>query len=72
MPVGREDKLNVRPDPTFHATPQLAMEAPAETIAYTLMLSPDGMQPDGLAVVDVDPTSDRISARSCIRLIHAA
>ena len=49
--------MNLRPDPTFHATPRLAMEAPAETLAFTLMLSPDGSQPDGLAVVDVDPTS---------------
>ncbi len=49
--------MNLRPDPTFHATPKLAMEAPVETLAFTLMLSPDGTQPDGLAVVDVDPTS---------------
>jgi len=34
------------------------MEAPAEGLAYTLMLSPDGTAPDGLAVVDVDPASD--------------
>ena len=50
--------MNLRPDPTFHATPKLAMEAPAETLAFTLMLSPDGAQPDGLAVVDVNPASD--------------
>jgi len=49
--------MNVRPDPTFYASPKLAMEAPVETYAYTLMLSPDFSQPDGLAVVDVDPTS---------------
>jgi selenium-binding protein 1 len=53
--------MNLRPDPTFHATPRLAMEAPAETLAFTLMLSPDGSRPDGLAVVDVDPTSDTYS-----------
>ena len=29
-----------------------------ETLAFTLMLSPDGSQPDGLAVVDVDPKSE--------------
>jgi selenium-binding protein 1 len=34
------------------------MEAPVETLAFTLMLSPDGSQPDGLAVVDVDPNSE--------------
>ena len=46
------------PDPTFHPTPKMAMEAPVETLAFTLMLSPDFSQPDGLAVVDVDPSSD--------------
>ncbi|TCM84560.1 selenium-binding protein SBP56-related protein [Rhodovulum steppense] len=49
--------MNLRPDPTFHATPRLAMQAPVETLAFTLMLSPDGTQPDGLAVIDVDPSS---------------
>ncbi len=49
--------MSARPDVTFHASPRLAMEAPVETLAYTLMLSPDGSQPDGLAVVDVDPES---------------
>ena len=47
--------MTVRPDPTFHATAKLAMEAPPERYAYTLMLSPDFSQPDGLAVVDVIP-----------------
>ena len=49
--------MNVRPDPTFHASPKLAMQAPPERLAYTLMLSPDGTRPDGLAIVDVDPES---------------
>jgi selenium-binding protein 1 len=49
--------MTIRPDPTFYATAKLAMEAPVETYAYTLMLSPDFSQPDGLAVVDVDPSS---------------
>ncbi|SIO53504.1 selenium-binding protein 1 [Rhodovulum sp. ES.010] len=49
--------MTVRPDPTFHASPRLAMEAPPETLAFVLMLSPDGSQPDGLAVVDADPGS---------------
>jgi selenium-binding protein 1 len=47
----------VRPDPTFHATAKLAMEAAPETLAYTLMLSPDFSQSDGLGVVEVDPKS---------------
>ncbi len=46
-----------RPDPTFHASPRLAMEAEPERLAYTALLSPDGSQPDALAVVDVDPAS---------------
>ena len=49
--------MTIRPDPTFHATAKLAMEAPTETLAYTLMLSPDFTQPDAVAVVDVDPKS---------------
>jgi len=49
--------MNIRPDPTFYASPKLAMEAPAETYAYMVMLSPDGSQPDALGVADVDPTS---------------
>lgn len=49
--------MSLRPDPTFHATARMAMEAPPETFAYMLMLSPDASQPDGLAVVNVDPAS---------------
>jgi hypothetical protein len=32
--------MTMRPDPTFHASPKLAMEAPPENFAYTLLLSP--------------------------------
>ncbi|HAB36691.1 MAG TPA: selenium-binding protein, partial [Rhodobacteraceae bacterium] len=53
--------MNLRPDPTFYATPKLAMEAAVEKLAFTLMLSPDGSKPDGLAVVDVDPDSNTYS-----------
>jgi len=45
--------MAARLDPTFHATPKLAMEAPPETYGYALMLSPDFSQPDGLDVIDV-------------------
>jgi methanethiol oxidase len=38
--------MTMRPDPTFHASPKLAMEAPAESFAYTLLLSPDFSKPD--------------------------
>lgn len=47
----------LRPDPTFHPSPKLAMEAEPEHLAYTALLSPDRSRPDALAVVDVDPTS---------------
>ena len=50
--------MNLRPDPTFYPSPKNAMAAPAETLAFTLLLSPVFSQPDGLAVVDVDPNSD--------------
>ena len=50
--------MNLRPDPTFYASPKLAMEAPVENYAFTVMLSPDGSQSDGIAVVDLNPKSD--------------
>ena len=49
--------MTMRPDPTFHASPKLAMEAPPEEFAYTLLLSPDFSKPDALAVIDVKPGS---------------
>ena len=53
--------MNIRPDPTFHASPKLAMEAPPENFAYVLMLSPDFSKPDALAVIDVKPDSPTFS-----------
>jgi 56kDa selenium binding protein (SBP56) len=53
--------MTMRPDPTFHASPRLAMEAPAENFAYTVMLSPDFSKPDALGVVDVNPSSPTYS-----------
>jgi selenium-binding protein 1 len=53
--------MTVRPDPTFHASAKLAMQAPPEKFAYTAMLSPDFSRGDGLAVVDVDPGSKSFS-----------
>jgi methanethiol oxidase len=49
--------MTMRPDPTFHASPKLAMEAPPENFAYTLLLSPDFSKPDALAVIDTKPGS---------------
>ena len=53
--------MNIRPDPTFHASPKLAMEAPPESFAYTVLLSPDASKPDALAVIDVNPSSQNYS-----------
>ena len=53
--------MTMRPDPTFHASPKLAMEAPPESFAYTLLLSPDFSKPNALAVIDVNPGSPTIS-----------
>jgi len=50
--------MNIRPDPTFHASPKLAMQAPVENFAFTVMLSPDGSKSDGIAVVDLRDGSD--------------
>ncbi|MGA8599527.1 MAG: selenium-binding family protein [Bryobacteraceae bacterium] len=47
-----------RPDPTFYPSPTLAMQAPAETLAYVALLNANGNgRPDALGVVDVDPRS---------------
>jgi len=46
-----------RPDPTFYPSPRIAMEAPAERLAYTVLLSLDRSKPDALAVIDVDRRS---------------
>ncbi|MEO7338156.1 MAG: selenium-binding protein SBP56-related protein [Caldimonas sp.] len=48
---------SLRPDPTFHPSARIAMEAEREHIAYTVLLSPDRSRPDALAVIDVDPAS---------------
>ena len=49
----------LRPDPTFYASPKLAMEAPRETHGFVASLCTDGYRPDALAVVDLDPASAR-------------
>jgi methanethiol oxidase len=47
-----------KPDPTFYPSPHLAMEAPAEKLAYVALLNAKGEGPgDGIGVVDVDPDS---------------
>jgi methanethiol oxidase len=47
-------------DPTFYPSPKLAMQAPAEKLAYVAALNADGgNRPDALVVVDVDRKSDK-------------
>ncbi len=47
-----------RPDPTFYPSPKMAMQAPAEKLAYVALLNPNGNgKPDALGVVDLDPGS---------------
>jgi selenium-binding protein 1 len=47
-----------RPDPTFYPSPALAMEGPAEELAYVALLNPTGEgRRDAIGVVDVDPRS---------------
>jgi methanethiol oxidase len=48
-----------RPDPTFYPSPKMAMHAPPESLAYVVLLNPNGNgRPDALAVLDVDPESE--------------
>jgi methanethiol oxidase len=46
----------LRADPTFYPSARLAAQAPAETLAYAIVVNP-GNGPDGLAVVDADVNS---------------
>ena len=47
-----------QPDPTFYPSPKMAMEAPAEKLAYVAMLNPTPKNgPDAMGVVDVDAES---------------
>ena len=45
------------PDQSFYPSPTMAMQAPAETLAYVALLNPDPTASDALAVLDVDPAS---------------
>jgi selenium-binding protein 1 len=44
-------------DPSFFASPRLAMQAPSERLAYVAALNVDNGRPDFIATVDVDPAS---------------
>ena len=48
-----------KPDPTFYPSPREAVTAPPETLAYVAAFDRSARQPDAIAVLDVDPGSDR-------------
>ena len=51
------------PDQSFYPSPTLAMQAPAETIAYVALLNPDPAGSDAFAVLDVEPSSPAYGAQ---------
>ena len=52
------------PDPTFYPSPRLAMQAPAERLAYVAALNPPGSKlHDAILVIDVDPASPSYGKR---------
>jgi selenium-binding protein 1 len=51
------------PDQSFYPSPTMAMQAPAETLAYVALLNPDPGGTDALAVLDVNPASPGYGAQ---------
>src|SRR4029450_7052867 len=51
------------PDQSFYPSPTMAMQAPAETLAYVALLNPDPTANDALAVLDVNPASPGYGAQ---------
>src|SRR5947199_10285053 len=48
----------MRPDPTFYPSPAMAMQAPAERLAYVALLNAgNNGQRDAMGVIDLDPSS---------------
>ncbi|HET9439591.1 MAG TPA: selenium-binding protein SBP56-related protein [Longimicrobiales bacterium] len=47
-----------RPDASFYPSPRMAMEAPAEELAYVALLGTDDTKRDGIGVIDTNPESD--------------
>ncbi|HEX6062810.1 MAG TPA: selenium-binding protein SBP56-related protein [Longimicrobiales bacterium] len=46
-----------RPDASFYPSPRMAMEAPAEELAYVALLGTDAGTRDAIGVIDTDPQS---------------
>jgi selenium-binding protein 1 len=55
----------LRPDPTFYASPKHAMDAPPEELAYVTLPDGSGKHPDAIGVVDL-----RQDSKSYGRLVH--
>ena len=51
------------PDQSFYPSPAMAMQAPAETLAYVTLLNPDPAGRDAMAVLDVDARSPGYGAQ---------
>jgi selenium-binding protein 1 len=47
------------PNSTLYLSARMAMQAPAEKLAYMAILNVEGTQPDALGVVDLDPQSSK-------------
>jgi selenium-binding protein 1 len=48
-----------KPDPSFYPSPRQAVTAPPEKLAYVAAFDRAAEKPDAIAVLDVDPASDR-------------
>src|SRR3954451_18900480 len=61
VPVAAKVKLSMTtwtPDPTFYPSPESAMAAPREELAYVATINPNGGgRPDAITVLDVNPES---------------
>lgn len=51
----------LQPDPTFYPTARQAMESPPEMYGYVVYLNVGNGKPDGMAVIDLDPSSSTYS-----------
>jgi selenium-binding protein 1 len=56
----------MRPDPTFYPSPGMAMQAPAERLAYVTLLNVNGNgKRDAMGVVDLEPRSSGYGSMWC-------
>ena len=63
----------MHPDPTFYPSPGMAMQAPAERLAYVSLLNAGkNGKHDAMGVIDLDPSSSTMGDSSGKRIFHAA